>query len=139
MPRRRPSALRGEHTVRGAAGRRPAIDGLSGSCTADLRRLERTRCWPESTVTAFRHWRDLAHGPVRRIAAPFSGARCGIPACGCDPGYFRDHLETVLHALPARSARELGALVRALDEKIITRARVIHVAAPGAHWWRDQL
>ncbi|MFM9691884.1 hypothetical protein [Streptomyces europaeiscabiei] len=139
MPRRRPSVLRGEFPVRGSVRRRyPSIDRLSGSCTADLRRLERARCWPEDTAEAFWHWKALAHGPLRRIAAPATAQRCGIPGC-CDPGYFRDHLEAVLHALPRKSARELRALVRALDDKILARAKVIQVGSVDEPWWRDQL
>ncbi|GGR23046.1 hypothetical protein GCM10010251_43870 [Streptomyces aurantiogriseus] len=139
MPRRRPSALRGELPVRGARPRRhPSIDRLSGSCTADLRRLERARFWPEATAEAFLQWKTLAHGPLRRIADPATAQRCGIPGC-CDMGHFRDHLEAVLHALPKKSARELRALVSALDDKILTRARVIQVDHLGVPWWRDQL
>jgi hypothetical protein len=138
MPRRRPSALRGAFPVRGARRRRyRAIDRLSGSCAADLRRLERTRCLPEETAEAFRRWKALAHGPLRLIADPATEQRCGIPGC-CDVGYFRDHLEAVLHALPKKSARELRVLVTALDEKILTRARTIRVDNPGVPWWRDQ-
>ena len=118
--------------------RYPAIDRLSGSCAADLRRLERSRFWPEATAEAFAHWKALAHGPLRRLMDPFTAPRCGVPDC-CDPGYFRDHLETVLHLLPRKSARELRALVSALDATILTRAKVIQVDHAGVPWWRDQL
>ncbi|MEU2283679.1 hypothetical protein ABZ614_17400 [Streptomyces sp. NPDC013178] len=139
MPRRRPSALRGELPVRGARRRRhPSIDRLSGSCTADIRRLERARFWPEATAEAFLQWKNLAHGPLRLIADPVTAQRCGLPEC-CDRGYFRDHLEAVLHALPKKSARELRALVSALDDRILTRAKVIQVDNLGVPWWRDQL
>ncbi|TPQ18822.1 hypothetical protein [Streptomyces sporangiiformans] len=64
--------------------------------------------------------------------------RCGIPGC-CDVGCFRDHLEAVLHALPKKSARELRALVAALDDKILRRAKsAIQVDNLGVPWWRDQ-
>ncbi|MFI5884542.1 hypothetical protein [Streptomyces sp. NPDC051554] len=139
MPRRRPSALRGEVPVRHASRRRyPSIDRLSGSCTADLRRLERSRFLPAETAEAFWHWKALAHGPLRLIADPVTANRCGIPGC-CDMGYFRDHLEAVLHALPTKSARELRALVSALDDKILMRAKAIQVGGLGVPWWRDQL
>jgi hypothetical protein len=125
--------------VRGAGRRRyPSIEGLSGSCTADLRRLERTRSLFETTEEAFWHWKRLAHGPLRRLADPETADRCGIPGC-CDVGYFRDHLEAVLHALPKKSARELRTLVTALDDRILSRARRIQVDNLGAPWWRDQL
>ncbi|MFF3030114.1 hypothetical protein ACFVS7_03720 [Streptomyces rubiginosohelvolus] len=89
------------------------IDRLSGSCTADLRRLERTRFWPEATEDAFWHWKALAHGPLRHLVDPMFGPDCGFPECGCHGAGFREHLETVLHLLPRKSARELRALVRA--------------------------
>ncbi|KOG31063.1 hypothetical protein AQJ84_17495 [Streptomyces resistomycificus] len=119
--------------------RYPSIDRLSGSCTADLRRLERTRYWPEATEEAFWHWKALAYGPLRRLADPSSVTRCGFYECGCDPGRSRDHLEAVLHVLPRKSAREFRALVRALDLTILTRVRVIAADSLDVPWWRDQL
>ncbi|CDR08646.1 hypothetical protein GCM10022420_026860 [Streptomyces iranensis] len=137
MPRRRPSALRGDVPVRLLRRRQYApIDRLSGSCAADLRRLERIRFWPEAIEEAFWHWRTLAHGPLRGVTDAFWGPRCGIYECGCDPGYFRDTLETALHALPKKSARELRVLVLALDAKITARARIVRVDAPDSRWWR---
>ncbi|MFF8368945.1 hypothetical protein ACF05W_08910 [Streptomyces lydicus] len=44
----------------------------------------------------------------------------------------------MLHALPKKSARELRALVRALDGKILTRAKVIPADIPEAPWWLGQ-
>ncbi|MFF4843933.1 hypothetical protein [Streptomyces collinus] len=143
MPRRRPSAVRDTLPARRSrySYRRPypPINGLSGACTAHIRRLEHLRFHPGETDRAFWHWAALAHGPLRAIADPFTSTRCGIPECGCDPGYFRDHLEEVLHALPRKSARELRALVWALDSKILERAEVVSADSPGLPWWRDQL
>ncbi|MDX2761335.1 hypothetical protein PV729_43655 [Streptomyces europaeiscabiei] len=45
----------------------------------------------------------------------------------------------MLHALPRKSARELRALVRALDDKILARAKTIQVGSVDEPWWRDQL
>ncbi|MGW7690982.1 hypothetical protein ACWGMA_19235 [Streptomyces asiaticus] len=138
MPRRRPSALRGDVPVRLLRRRRyPPIDRLSGACAADLRRLERTRFWPEAIEEAFWHWRALAHGPLRGVTDAFWGPRCEMYECGCDPGSFRDVLETALHALPKKSARELRVLVRALDAEITARARIVRVDAPDSRWWRE--
>ncbi|MEH0420325.1 hypothetical protein [Streptomyces sp. B21-083] len=139
MPRRRPSALRGEIPVRGQY--RPPyapIDRLSGSCTADIRRLERARFSPESTTQAFRDWTTLAHGPLSRLARthPERGS-CSI-YCECRPGLSRDHLEEVLHALPRKSARELRTLVRSLDRTILDRAKVLRADAPDVVWWRGK-
>ncbi|MEV6398871.1 hypothetical protein AB0M39_29495 [Streptomyces sp. NPDC051907] len=125
--------------IRSRRRRYPSIDRLSGACAADIRRLERTRFWPEATAEAFWHWAALAHGPLRRIAGSFTATRCGIPECGCDPGYFRDHLEEVLHALSKKSARELRTLVWALDARILARAKTIRADAPDVVWWPDQL
>ncbi|MGW1712116.1 hypothetical protein [Streptomyces sp. NPDC002156] len=140
MPRRRPSALRGEIPARRQhRGRYASIDRLSASCNADISRLELSRRWYESTAGAFSQWKLLAYGPSRRFAEPFPAEACGIPGCGCCPGYFRDHLEAVLHALPRKSARELRTLVRALDRVILDRARIIHIDHPDEPWWRRQL
>lgn len=140
MPRRRPSALRGDLSVRPWRRRQyPFIDRLSGSCTADLRRLERTRFWPEATEEAFWHWQAYAHGPLRQLADPLARSDCGIPECRCYSAGFREHLEAVLHALPRKSARELRALVWALDRKILARAKVIPADSLDVPWWRGQL
>jgi hypothetical protein len=125
--------------IRDRRRRYPSIDRLPGACAADIRRLDRARFWPEATAEAFWHWAALAHGPLRRLANPFTAARCGIPECGCDPGLFRDHLEAVLHALPRKSARELRLLVWALDAKILTRAKVIPADSPDVLWWQGQV
>ncbi|MDC2957492.1 hypothetical protein PO587_23815 [Streptomyces gilvifuscus] len=136
MPRRRPSALRGDLPVRRPRPRRyPTIDRLPGSCAADLRRLERTRFWPEAAEEAFWHWNALAHGPLRQLVDPLVGPCCGIPECGCNGAGFRAQLEAVLHALPKKSARELRVLVRALDEKILSRAAVIPADSLDVPWW----
>ncbi|MFF5364196.1 hypothetical protein ACFY4I_33220 [Streptomyces scabiei] len=60
---------------------------------------------------------------------------CRIAECGCYGAGFREHLEAVLHALPEKSARELRALVRALDDKILTRAKVIPADSVDGPWW----
>ncbi|MEV6482613.1 hypothetical protein [Streptomyces sp. NPDC051576] len=139
MPRRRPSALRGGLPVRHPSRfRYPCIDRLSASCAADLRRLEHARFLNGATAEAFWHWKALADGPLRLIVDSVRANRCGDPGC-CDPGYFRDHLEAVLHALPKKSARELRALVSALDDRILTRATTIRAGHPGVPWWRDEL
>lgn len=117
----------------------PPIGRLSGACAAQIRRLEHRRFWPGATDKAFRDWARLAHGPLRAIADPRTSDRCGIPECGCDPGYSRDHLEEMMHALPKKSARELRELVRDLDSKILRRARVISAPSPDLPWWRDRV
>ena len=140
MPRKRPSALRGDLPVRRPRQRRyPFIDRLSGSCAADLRRLERTRFWSEATEEAFWHWKALAHGPLRHLVDSAVGPDCGILECGCYGVDFRGHLEAVLQALPRRSARELRALVWALDRKILARAKVIPADSLDVPWWLGQL
>ncbi|MFF4038974.1 hypothetical protein [Streptomyces sp. NPDC001816] len=41
--------------------------------------------------------------------------------------------------MPKKSARELRAVVRALDEKILARAKVIPAESLDVPWWRGQL
>ncbi|MCX4822805.1 hypothetical protein OG883_23475 [Streptomyces sp. NBC_01142] len=107
---------------------------------AHIRRLERTRFRVGSTAQAFRRWAALAHGPLSRLSGSSAQSRCDNPEeCGCDPGYFRDHLEDVMHALPKKSARELRTLVGALDARILARARAVRADSPDVPWWRDQL
>ncbi|MFI0775406.1 hypothetical protein [Streptomyces sp. NPDC021212] len=137
MPRRRPSALRGDIPIRfrfHPRRRFPHIDRLSGSCAADLCRLERRRFRPGAVDEAFWQWKALANRPLRRGVDPFSG--CGIRGCCGDAEHFRELLETVIHALPKKSARELRALVWSLDARIVARLGILHVDAPDRLWWR---
>ncbi|MFI9762494.1 hypothetical protein ACIHFB_31745 [Streptomyces sp. NPDC051963] len=143
MPRRPPSVVRRDLPVRFRPDRvrflDPQIGRLSAGCAADIRRLERQRFGAGTTARAFRSWSALAHGPLRAIAPePFAVTRCGLAEC-CEPDYSRDVLEEVLHALPARSARELRRLVAVLDARIVSRAQVIPVPSPGVPWWREHL
>jgi hypothetical protein len=101
--------------------------------------LERTRFWPEATEEAFWHWKTLARLPLNHLIDPLAGADCGVPECGCYGVNFRDHLEAVIQALPRKSARELRALVWALDEKILTGSKVIPAKSRDVPWWRGQL
>lgn len=149
MPRRRPAAVRAGRPARAVQDsrasraldhdrptrRQPRIDGLSATCAADIRRLEHRRFSPGRTYESFRYWAGLAHGPLVNLTRDID--TCGIPDCGCDPAYHRDHLETVLHTLPPRSARELRALVHRLDATILRRASGIPCCSPDAPWWRD--
>jgi hypothetical protein len=88
---------------------------------------------------AFWHWQAYAHGPLRQLVDPLVGPDYGIHQCGCYGASFREHLEAVLHALPRKSAGELRALVRALDGKILARAKVIQAESLDVPWWRGQL
>ncbi|MEV0372651.1 hypothetical protein AB0I10_22945 [Streptomyces sp. NPDC050636] len=138
MPRRRPAAVRGDIPLRISSWQRrrwPVIDGLSGACVADIRRLERARPEPGATAEAFWHWSALARSPLADFANREGGGCCGTPACCCDPGYFRDVLETVLRRLPKKSARELRVRVRALDERILAKAYGVRADSRDSVWW----
>lgn len=90
---------------------------------------------PVTAAEAFWHWSALARSPLRDFANREPGGCCGTPACGCDPGYFRDVLETVLRRLPKKSARELRISVRALDERILAKAYEVRAGSRDAVWW----
>lgn len=84
-----------------------------------------------------RYWAALAHGPLAQLTRDVD--TCGIPECGCDPGYARDHLERVLRALPSKSAHELRALLDGLDTVILRRACVLPYSSPDVPWWKEWL
>ncbi|WP_329021031.1 hypothetical protein [Streptomyces sp. NBC_00690] len=142
MPRRRPSVLRDDIPSRANDRHRySTINGLSGGCTAQIVRLERTRSYPGETARAFRAWWELAHHS-RRWFIPAEYWRTAddhcVPEC-CGTIFFpRDHLDEVLRALPKRSARELSALVRQLDVKILARSPILLAEPSDAHWWRAE-
>ncbi|NNN34092.1 hypothetical protein HLK59_27760 [Streptomyces sp. S3(2020)] len=133
MPRRRPSAVRAATPIRIRRSRQPRFGRISAGCAADIRRLEHRRFSPGETDRVFRYWAALAHGPFAHLTRDVD--TCGIPECGCDPGYTRDHLEQVLRALPTKSARELRALLDELDAVILRRARVLPYSSPDVPWW----
>lgn len=125
-----PVRLTGRH-------RYSVINGLSGSCTAQIVRLERTRWSPGETEAAFRAWSALAHHSRRwYVPVPYSPyAHCDVPEC-CQPASLpRDQLEDTLRALPRRSARELRVLVRALDAKILARSPLLLAEPSDGYWW----
>ncbi|WP_418957926.1 hypothetical protein [Streptomyces tritici] len=62
--------------------------------------------------------------------------RCGVRECCPEPADERDLLELALCALPKKSARELRALVHALDARIVRRPDAHPYGDPPAHWWR---
>lgn len=110
--------------VRVRPSRHPRIGRISAGCAADIRRIEHLRFSPGETDRAYRYWAALAHGPLARLTRDVD--TCGIPECGCDPGYARDHLEQVLRAL-----------LHGLDAVILRRARVLPYSSPGVPWWKE--
>ncbi|MEU9114739.1 hypothetical protein AB0D04_23825 [Streptomyces sp. NPDC048483] len=139
MPRRRPSAVRGDMPLRAHSRQQfPVIDRLSGACVAHIRRLERTRLWPGAAPEAFWHWSVLAGRPLRHFA---HGRSLGCPCTQCEFGYdapyYRTVLEVVLRHLPRKSARELRVRVWALDARIRGRVLGICADAPDALWWEQ--
>lgn len=93
--------------------------------------------WPGAVFEAFHRWKSFAHGPLRDLTRiPVAG--CSIAEC-CDAAFDdRDLLETALHRLPGKPARELRLLVAALDDTILTRAVVIPRRPSDPHWWRNR-
>ncbi|WP_133116398.1 hypothetical protein [Amycolatopsis antarctica] len=56
--------------------------------------------------------------------------------CPCCTGHeARKLLEDAVHALPARGARELAAVVRGLDAVYLDHAPFDPVAFGGTRWW----
>ncbi|GJF33858.1 hypothetical protein KNE206_65580 [Kitasatospora sp. NE20-6] len=136
MPRRRPSDLRSERRRSPVErGRYSRIGQLSGSAQAEIIRLERTRLEPGDLSRALASWSVLAHTPRRRSLVFRSG--CGVPAC-CppEPTEWRDLLDAAVHALPAKSARELTRIVGRLDSRILDHPDLRHTVSPLGRWWR---
>jgi hypothetical protein len=129
MPRRRPSTLR-----RSAAARRrpfraaPIRDGrLSGSTHAAIALVED---WPGQIFDALQNWDREARTTNPWIRSSYG---CGVPECCGVPREDRDVLERAMHRLPQRPAQELRRLVRAIDDRILSKfpARLDHYH----RWW----
>jgi hypothetical protein len=75
------------------------------------------------------------HGPVRALD-DYAPEACHCPGCQWDdPVVCREALRTALHALPAKAARELRALIRPLDELYLARS----IPDPDTAYIRDLL
>lgn len=121
---------------RQSSKRAPEVPGLSRSTQAAVERLEQFRFWPGMVADSVARWAALAYGPAGCLNPRNTFARCGIAECGCDPGHYRDRLEEALHVLPRNAARELRAMVRRLDEQILSRAKTVPAASMDLPWWR---
>ena len=134
MPRRRPSQIRAacrRDRRQTHAGSQPGLTAGSGALASAVTRLERERLWPGAIAQALRQWSRIA----RRPNLALSGG-CGCPLC--NPFYTTDEravLELALHALPARSARELRSLVEPLDELYLKRTWPDPNAPAEDGWW----
>ncbi|MEW2352457.1 hypothetical protein [Spirillospora sp. NPDC029432] len=109
--------------------RRRGLPSGSNALAAAIIRLERERFWPGAIALALRRWAQYARSD--------SSPPCGCPAC--DPFYLEDErqiLETALHVLPVRIARELRSLLRPLDDIFLARTSPDPFAAPDLPWWR---
>jgi hypothetical protein len=114
MPRRRPAQLR--------ARLQPGIRQISRVSAPTLRaiaELEHARLRPGQLAEALTSWARFVHGPARALhnyVPPDSP-----PGLRHDPVVHRETLRMALHALPAKAARELRALIRPLDELYLAR------------------
>ncbi|MFJ9742903.1 hypothetical protein [Streptomyces sp. NPDC101166] len=117
MPRRRPGRIRaGSFRSRRTRGAEPAIDGLSARALRDISRLEHTRNYLQSghVSAAVRRWKDYVHRPERQLWHDYEWGDAHDDCCG-DPLQARALLDTVMQALPRRSARELRQIISRAD------------------------
>ncbi|MFF8864906.1 MULTISPECIES: hypothetical protein [unclassified Streptomyces] len=118
MPRRRPGEVRTALPRRYRThARTTVIDGLSRGALGEIDRLERARThWgPGEVATAVRLWKDYVQTPERLLWQDHEWGSTHGDCCGGDPREARALLDTVMRALPARSARELRAVVARSD------------------------
>ncbi|MFB8031374.1 hypothetical protein ACFC5Z_00105 [Streptomyces sp. NPDC056004] len=119
MPRRGPGRVRGGVPRHPTPDARPvigAIDGLSSHALADIARLERTRNYlrPGDVTAAVRLWKDYVHRPERALWQDYEWGNVHWYCCG-SPLEARALLDTVMQALPPRSARELRRIIGRSD------------------------
>lgn len=117
MPRRRPSAVRGDHPhpshhlLRSPCATLPS---LSPGAVAMVARYERNRHYPGAVAYAWRRWSVWARREPRRCGEP----RCATCYRWCDPHdahEWRAVLEGAVRAMPPRDAREWRRRLRELD------------------------
>ncbi|MER5887499.1 hypothetical protein ABT160_27100 [Streptomyces sp. NPDC001941] len=96
--------------------RNRVIDGLSPSSLRDIDRLERSRNYLATgeVSASLRQWRDYVLCPDTEAWHAYEYGYPYRECCG-DPYDARALLDTVLQALPPRSARQLRAVVARVD------------------------
>lgn len=122
MPRRRPAELRARLPIAQRPGSRiRQVPRVSGPSLRAIAELERTRLRPGQIAEALDGWARFVRGPVRALD-DYAPELCPCPGCQWDdPVVQREALRMALHALPAKAARELRALIRPLDELYLAR------------------
>ncbi|MDX8143104.1 hypothetical protein SK854_13335 [Lentzea sp. BCCO 10_0061] len=116
MPRRRP--VREQRTSQPV----PQVARLSAAATNAIAAFERDNFHPGAVARSFATWSRFVHGPARAIVG-YQPDDCGCMGCEWgDPVTSRGVLAEALRVLPGRSARELRALVRPLDELYLARS-----------------
>jgi hypothetical protein len=116
MPRRRPRHLRTGIARHLTPDAKPVIDGLSSRALSEIFRLERTRNYlqPGDVSTALRLWREYVHRPERQLWHDYEWDDVHWYCCG-NPFEARALLDTVMQAIPPRSAHELRHVVSRFD------------------------
>ncbi|MFC7330734.1 hypothetical protein [Marinactinospora rubrisoli] len=150
MPRKRPSALRAEPTLRHAvwsSGLLAKIPGLSLRATRQVYRVEALSLdyvlFPGATWLALRRYRAFVAAAGRRPRYPMA-ADCSCRTCAMDDArHARDVLETVAQRLPPRPRAELRRLLRPLDARYL-RCTLPDPALsrridPGERWWNRRI
>ncbi|MGA5817558.1 hypothetical protein ACPC54_06825 [Kitasatospora sp. NPDC094028] len=118
MPRRRPDQVRAGSPRHPAHGARPVIDGVCARTLSEITHLERTRTQlrPGETARALRRWQEYVRRPARELWDDYERGDVECYCCG-DPFEARALLDTVLHALSPRGARELRRIVGRSDAR----------------------
>ncbi|MCX5554827.1 hypothetical protein [Streptomyces sp. NBC_00038] len=98
------------------AGAKPVINGLSSRASSEIFRLEHTRNYlqPGDTRAAVHSWRDYVHRPERQLWHDYEWSNAHWYCCG-NPLEARALLDTVMHAISPRSARELRRIISRFD------------------------
>lgn len=116
MPRSRPGQLRAGDSGRRTPRPTPVIDGLSSRALSEISGLERTRNYlcPGDVARAVRLWREYVHRPQRELWRDYEAGNVHWDCCD-SPLEARALLDTVMRALPPRSARELRRVIGRFD------------------------
>ncbi|GJF32164.1 hypothetical protein KNE206_48640 [Kitasatospora sp. NE20-6] len=134
MPRRSPGEIRAELPVRGGAGTRQVIRGLSAATNRQIAMFEVLHRQPPGSVAhAYRSWATALH------EWPDHGSNHGHGSTSWRDMHARTLLEGVASSMRRAARREFLDAIAPLDARFLARTLQDPSAPVSDPWWKRRL